>query len=316
MGYIFGPVPSRRLGLSLGVDLVPKKTCSFDCIYCQVGRTTRLTATPTDLHPVDRVLAELRERLKEVTPDAVTLSGSGEPTLHKGIGRVIASVKEMTDTPVVLLTNGSLLSREEVRARVKDADRVAPTLCSVHEATFRRIHRPHRSLRSMEVIDGLKRFRSEYAGRLTLEVFLLKGINDTPEELEGLRRCITEISPDSVQLNTVARPPSERTALPLDSQRLEEIREFLGERVEVIADYRGRRRSRRRKTLDETVREMVGRRPVRLKDIAETLGIGLEETQRVVEGLELAGSVKTETHQGETYYLSGSKEGRPGDSPG
>ncbi len=311
MGYVFGPVPSRRLGLSLGVDLMPKKTCTYNCIYCQVGKTTCLTATPAAFHPVERILAELRERLKDVSPDAVTMSGSGEPTLHTGIGRIISSVKEMTDAPVVVLTNGSLLGREEVRARVREADRVAPTLCSVQESTSRRIHRPHRSIHVRDLIDGLTRFRTEYTGELTMEVVLLKGINDTQEELEGIRGALADISPDRVQLNTVVRPPADAAAVALDRERLEEIRGFLGERVEIIAGYGGRQRSQRHGTLEQTIREMAGRRPVRLPDIADSLGIGLEEAGNIVAGLEQAGGLKAQAHHGETYYLPG-----PGDDPG
>jgi wyosine [tRNA(Phe)-imidazoG37] synthetase (radical SAM superfamily) len=302
MSYVFGPVPSRRLGRSLGVDLVPLKTCSYDCIYCQVGRTTTRTAVPAGFNPVEEVLRELEERLRTTSPDVVTFSGSGEPTLHTGIGRVIERVKALTDTRVAVLTNGSLLFRPEVRERLVSADLVMPTLCTVFEKAFRSIHRPQEDLRLSEILEGMERFREVFPGELALEVLLLRGINDTEEELRGLSEAIGRIAPDRIQLNTVVRPPSSSGAVALDRDRLEEIRGFLGEKAEIIADLRPSKGEADRADLMRAIREMAERRPIRVRDAADSLSIPMKEAGAIVQGLVNRGDLRPRVHEGETYF--------------
>ena len=302
MGYVFGPVPSRRLGRSLGVDLVPLKTCSYDCIYCQVGRTTNKTAVPAGFNPVGEVLRDLEERLRTTSPDVVTFSGSGEPTLHSEIHRVIERVKELTDTRVAVLTNGSLLFRPEVRERLLAADLVMPTLCTTSEETFQRIHRPHGDLHLDAVMEGMERFREMFAGELAVEVLLMKGINDTEEEIQGLIEAFDRIAPDRIQLNTVVRPPSSSEAVPLDRTRLEEIRGFMGERAEIIADPRLGKGEADRADLFRSVREMAERRPIRVRDAADSLSIPMKEAGAIVQALVNQGALHSREHEGETYF--------------
>ncbi|MCF8062106.1 MAG: radical SAM protein [Deltaproteobacteria bacterium] len=302
MGYVFGPVPSRRLGRSLGVDLVPLKTCSYDCIYCQVGKTTDKTAVPARFNPVEEVLKELEERLRTTDPDVVTFSGSGEPTLHSEIHRVIGRVKELTGTRVAVLTNGSLLWRPEVRERLLAADLVMPTLCTVFEETFQRIHRPQEDLRLETIVDGLKRFREMFQGELSVEVLLLKGINDTEEEIQGLVEAFARIAPDRIQLNTVVRPPSSSEAVPLDRMRLEEIRGLMGEKAEIIADPRVGNGEADRTDLFRAVRGMAERRPIRVRDAADSLSIPMKEAGAIVQALVSEGVLRSREHEGETYF--------------
>ncbi len=302
MGTVFGPVPSRRLGRSLGVDLVPLKTCSYDCIYCQAGRTTHKTAVPAEFHPTGPVLDELETRLRTTAPDVVTFSGSGEPTLHTGIHRVIRRVKELTDIRVAVLTNGSLLWRPEVRKRLLSADLVMPTLCTVFEETFQRIHRPHEDLRPEVVVDGLKRFRREFQGELAVEVLLLHGINDLDSEIEALSRTLQSIKPDRIQLNTVVRPPSSSEAVPLDRKRLEEIRGFMGEKAEIVAGARLARGKADRADQPRAVRGMAERRPIRVRDVADSLSIPLKEAAAIVQGLVDQGELRSLEHERETYF--------------
>ena len=212
MSFVFGPVPSRRLGLSLGIDLIPAKTCSYDCLYCQVGRTTEKIVTPEAFVPVQIVMAELKKRLEKVRPDTITLSGSGEPTLYAPMANLISSIREATDIRIAILTNGSLFWKEEVRAGVLDAHVIAPTLSTVFEETYRAIHRPHEDIQLGMIIEGLKKLRSEFKGLIFLEVVLLNGFNDSDREIEGLKRVIEGIAPDKVQLNTVVRPPADSRA--------------------------------------------------------------------------------------------------------
>lgn len=304
MAYVFGPVPSRRLGLSLGVDLIPPKTCSYDCLYCQVGRTTCLTAEPGDFVPLQEVLTELKESFRSIRPDVVTFSGSGEPTLHSGIGEAIAFVKKESDLKVAVLTNGSLLWREEVRERVLEADVVMPTLSTVHEETYRKIHRPHPDLHLPTVIEGLRSFRRMYRGEFHVEVMLLSGLNDSEEELAGLKKALSDLAPDKIQLNTVVRPPADPGALSLDKEKMEKVKNFFGSSAEVVAFIPPRHRDQKYASLSAAVVEMARRRPVRTLDMAQVLGIPIDEVEKLVKGLRVKGHLRSQAHLGETYYVS------------
>lgn len=303
MSYVFGPVPSRRLGLSLGVDLVTPKTCTYDCLYCQVGRTTRKILEPGALVPMEDVQGELKRSLEGITPDIITFSGSGEPTLNSEIHLAIDFVKSFTETKIAVLTNGSLLWREEVRKKILKADIIMPTLSSAFERTYRAIHAPHRDLHLNTVIEGLRLLRRDYKGNLHLEIVLLKGYNDSDEEIEALREVIGGIGPDKIQLNTVVRPPADSRALSLDRQRLEEIKIFLGVKAEVIADIPPKQRRQSYDSRADAVLEMAKRRPIRELDVAGVLDISPEEAGRIIKGLTVKGVLRREEHRGEFYYI-------------
>ncbi|MFP4085759.1 MAG: radical SAM protein [Desulfobacteraceae bacterium] len=304
MSYVFGPVPSRRLGLSLGVDLIPAKTCTFDCLYCQVGRTTDKTVTRRPFVPADQVIEEVRQKLKVCTPDAITLAGSGEPTLHSEIERIIEGIQEFSDTRVVVLTNGSLFSEEPVRRAVLKADLIMPTLTSAHEATFNRIHRPHEAIRHQAVVEGLLALRREYAGRIFLETVFLAGINDTPQEVEDLKELIAGLQPERIQLNTVVRPPADPHAKSLDRMRLEEIKLYFGTSAQIVADIPLKDVEKRTDSLARNFLEMVRRRPLRQQDAANSLGLSVEDVEDLVKGLLIKGFVRQQEHSGEIFYLS------------
>lgn len=303
MIHVFGPVPSRRLGLSLGVDLLPVKTCSYDCLYCQVGRTTAMTIEPGEFCDLSRVLEELGQTLDRVTPDVITLSGSGEPTLHLHIDQVIDFVKTRTDRKIAVLTNGSLLWREEVRAKISGAHVILPTLATVFEGTFRRIHRPHPDLRLPLILRGIKDLRQSFKGGLFLEVMLLAGLNDSEAELDGLRKIIQEISPDRVQLNTVARPPADGKALPLDRQRLEEIKSFFGDPAEIIVGTHSKKTGGKGDPSAAVIVEMAKRRPVRVQDVALAVNQPVRAVQALIKGLVIKGALSEQQHGGEIYYI-------------
>ena len=220
MSHLFGPVPSRRLGRSLGVDLVPRKTCPYDCIYCEVGPTTRQTITRLD-YQADEIMAELTAYLHQGPPplDYITLAGSGEPTLNLGLGRIIRHLKALTGTPVAVLTNGALLYLPEVRDELQAADLVLPSLDAAREESFRAINRPLPDYPLSRLIEGLEAFRREYAGQIWLEILLLQGLNDSEADLEALRRALRILAPDKVQLNTAVRPGVEDYARALNSGR-------------------------------------------------------------------------------------------------
>lgn len=304
MSYIFGPVPSRRLGLSLGVDLIPPKTCTYDCLYCEVGRTTCHTIATSPLVTLSEISQDLENALTKNMPDTITLAGSGEPTLNSEIGRIISFIRKRTDVRIALLTNGSLFWQEEVIKRITDADVVLPTLSTVFEDTYRTIHRPCHGLDASMIIKGLKDLRRHYSGLILLEVILLSGINDTEQELEGLRRAINEISPDRVQLNTVIRPPSDQRAKPVEAARMEKIRDFLGNRAEIIGYMPLKKRSIEHDSARLSIIEMAKRRPVRLTDIAEALNKTQEETELLIRGMLIKGDICERKHGEELFYTA------------
>ena len=308
MSYVFGPVPSRRLGFSLGIDLIPAKTCTFDCLYCQVGKTTHRTVERKPFAPVRDVVAEIQQNLIQNVPDAITLAGSGEPTLHTEIDQIITLIKDITDIRVALLTNGSLFWVEEVRRGVLGADIIMPTLSSAFEATFRKIHRPQPPLELKTIVEGLKLLRKEFNGALFLEVVLLAGINDTEKELEGLKDLIARIAPDKIQLNTVVRPPADRRAMSLDRKRLKEIKEFFGSNAEIVADVSVKRGLGKEDSKTRSLLDMVRRRPLRPVDIANSMALPLDDAEALVKGLLIKGHLRKQEHSGNTYYLSNEKD--------
>ena len=302
MTHVFGPVPSRRLGLSLGVDVIPPKTCSYDCLYCQIGKTTCKAIEPAVYVPVEAVIAELDETLAKVTPDYVTFSGSGEPTLHAELGRLIAYVKEKTRARVAVLTNGSLLYRPEVREGLLRADVVMPTLSTVREEVFRAIHQPHENLSLTGIIEGLRSLRRSYRGQLFLEVMLLAGFNEGQEDIEALRQVIMGIAPDRIQLNTVVRPPANATAIPLDIEKLEDIKKVFGECAEIIGAAPIKEKQHVQGPLWAAVLEMARRRPVTVEDVAGAMDAPLHEVERAVNALVSKGDLRRQTHVGKDYY--------------
>jgi wyosine [tRNA(Phe)-imidazoG37] synthetase (radical SAM superfamily) len=249
------------------------------------------------------VLEELGKKLEVCNPDAITFSGSGEPTLSSDIDRVISFVKERTDTKTVILTNGSLLWQEGVRQRISRADIIMPTLTTVFEETFQLIHEPHTDLDLNTILEGLKSLRRSYRGDLFLEVVLLAGLNDSEKELNGLRRMIDQISPDKIQLNTVVRPPSDPRAISLDTKRLEDIKNLFGEKAEIIAQTPLKHPEGEENTVNTTILEMAKRRPIRARDVANVCGIPLEEAESLIKGLVVKGALRKQEHEGKIYYM-------------
>jgi len=301
VGYIFGPVPSRRLGRSLGVDLVPFKTCTYDCIYCQLGRTTRKTTERQEWVPLDDVLAELKDKLA-LRPDYITLSGSGEPTLYSRLDELIDRIRTMTEVPIAVLTNGSLLWQDEVRRQLMDAHLVIPSLDAGHSGTFQTVNRPHRSISFKQMLDGLITFRQQYRGKYWLEVFLLDGKTATDREARMIAEAARRIKPDCVQLNTATRPTAEESALMVDRQRMADLATLFDPPAEVIADYRGVHAQSDFKVGRQNVLEMIQRRPCSLEDIADGLGMHRNEVIKYVEELETSGLLKKRRSDNTLFY--------------
>ncbi len=302
--YIFGPIPSRRLGLSLGVDLVPFKTCCFDCVYCQIGRTTDKTVERREYVPVDEVIAEIKRRCDEgLEADYITMSGSGEPTLNSGIGRVIAAVKEITRIPVAVITNGGLLSDPQVRRDLLGADLVVPSLDGGNGGAIERVDRPDPSINFDRLVEGLVKFREEFSGQMWLEVFIVEGLNDDDDDLRMLVEQVELISPDCIQMNTVVRPAAESYARRVGDERMREIAAMFGEKAEIILPFERDSQPGAVIKGEAAVLEMISRRPCSLRDISSGLGMHENEVVKYASSLKSAGKV-VERRQGETVFYS------------
>jgi len=304
MKKIFGPVPSRRLGLSLGVDVLPYKTCSFDCVYCECGATTDLTCERRAFYPVAEILEELEERLLQMkdTPDVITLSGSGEPTLYAPLDELITRAKELSGLPVAVITNSSLLFMPEVRRELMGADVVLPSLDAALEASYLRINRPHPQCTLERTIEGLERFLADYGGRVLFEILVIEGYNAEERDLKALKREVERMRVDSIQLNTAIRPGTEPGIEPLDGETLDAIRSFFGPRCEVIASAETSRRRHEEGALEDTVLALLERRPCTALDVHRSTGIPLAKITALLEGMAKTGLIVKETHGNELFY--------------
>ena len=304
--YLFGPVPSRRLGMSLGVDLVPKKVCSLDCVYCEVGKTTKLTTDRKEYSKADKVKKELSDYFNtNPDPDYITFSGYGEPTLNVGIGEILKFIKQnRPGIPVAVLTNGTMLSDKKVREELKDADVVLPSLDSATEDGFKKINRPQADISLDSYIKGLIDFRKEFKGRICLEIFILPGYNDSEEELTALKKAILKINPDSVQLNTLDRPgmlPDLRAAT---RDELLSIKDFWNlDKVEIIAAAQERKKIQSyREDTETAILETISRRPCTVDDLAKILGMHLNEVNKYLDVLEAGGKIETSRQERGVFY--------------
>jgi wyosine [tRNA(Phe)-imidazoG37] synthetase (radical SAM superfamily) len=304
--YIFGPVPSRRLGRSLGVDLIPYKTCTFDCIYCDVGRTTHKTISRQLFVSSEEIQRELELTLSILNkkPDYITLSGSGEPTLNNNIGEIIRKIKEVTSIPIAVLTNGSLLSMDEVRKDLQEADIVLPSLDAITPALFEYINRPYPSLKIEEIISGLIQFRKQYRGQIWLEILFCRGVNDGKEEIKKLKEVIEKIQPDKVQLNTSVRPPAEDFAFPLTFKQLEAIGKRFGNIAEVVSEFMGPMGDHFDSDKDAEIIQLIKRRPCTTEDISKALGLRIDEVVKYLDHLTKTGAIRYRMYEHRCYYGS------------
>lgn len=308
--HVFGPVPSRRFGRSLGVDLTPLKTCSFNCLFCQLGPTPRTTLERREYVPVPLVKDEiLRWRDAGGTADYATLSGSGEPTLHSGFGEVLRFLKAELPCPAVLLTNGSLLYLPEVRAAAAAADVAKLSLSAWDDDSFRQVNRPHPDLDFHRSVAGMREFRRAFSGRIWLEVFLIAGLNDAPEDVARIAALAAAIGPDKIHLNTAVRPPAESNVRPVRPERLAQLAEFFRPRAEVIADFTARPGSGIAVN-ESAILEMLRRRPCTAQQIADVFGMHLNEVAKYTGHLLRHGRIQSLPRGGEIYY----EASRAGDS--
>ncbi len=305
--HIFGPVPSRRLGMSLGVDMVPKKVCSMNCVYCEVGPTTLLTSERKPYVPAGEILKELKDYFrKQKNPDFITFSGYGEPTLNSDIGKIVDFLKkEKPDVPIAVLTNGTLLYDKEVRDAIMKADIILPSLDSATEEGFRKINHPAKTIGLQKYIEGLVAFRKEFTGKIWLEVFILPGYNDSKTELDALKKELIRINPDRIQLNALDRPGTVPGLRSATHQELQSIIDYWGlSSVEIIAAAVERTRmASYRKDVENVIMETINRRPCTLDDLSNILGLHVNELNKYLDALEASGRVHTERQDRGLFYM-------------
>ncbi len=301
--HIYGPVPSRRLGFSLGIDIIPFKTCSLNCIYCQIGPTTKKIIHRKEYLSSSGILSQIKKKLSSGQRiDYITFSGSGEPTLNKILEKLIREIRKITSIPVAVLTNSTLLSQKSTRNALMHADLVVPSLDAATQEIFVKVNRPHSSLKLEEIIKGLWKFRQEFKGSIWLEIMLVKSVNDSPSHIRKLKKAIAEIKPDKVQLNTVIRPPAEKNARPLSLRELEKINKVFGKNCEIIAEFSREAQKSTPENLEGAILSLIQRRPVTLADISNSLGKHKNEIIKYLNFLLVEGKIKSVIHKGLKYF--------------
>lgn len=311
MAILFGPVPSRRLGRSLGVDMVPYKTCSFNCVYCELGETTDHTIQRQSFLDIDLICRELKERLPQLQGkvDYITLAGSGEPTLNADLKDVVAAIKNLTSVPIAILTNSSLLPDPEVREELQQVDLIVPSLDAVTQEIFEQINQPVKGIKAQEIVQGLIDLRKEFQGQIWLEILFCAGINDSDAELNLLHETVAAIRPDRIQINTVFRPPAIEGTLPCSPEKLQQISTMLSSVAEVVGQpHLDKVAVSQSRSFKKRILELLRRRPCTLSDIVRATGISHIELVKLLDSLTQAGFLHIRTHEGQPYYQYRSEE--------
>jgi len=308
MKYVFGPVPSRRLGQSLGIDPVPLKTCNWNCVYCQLGRSIPVTNEIREYHPREEIIAEVKQALlshKVGEINWVTMVGSGETTLHASIGWLIRQVKSLTDMPLAVITNGSLLYLPEIRRALSTADAVLPSLDAGNVKLYRKINRPHPEISFKRLVEGLVALRKEYPGKLWVEVMLVKGLNDTDAALIEIAALLKNILPDEVHILQPTRSPAETWVQPADEEGLLRARVIFGDIARVIHPASGSFDLGGAESLVEAVLGIITRHPMREDELIESLkGFSTEEVSATLTALEECGKAQVVERFGSRFWAA------------
>lgn len=301
--YLFGPVPSRRLGRSLGIDLVQFKTCTMNCVFCQLGDTTYESLERCEYVPTADVLAELT-RWKEADgqADHMTLAGSGEPTLHTGFGEVLRWIKDHTGIPSVLLTNASLLHLPEVRTDACHADMVKVTLSAWDEASFQKIHRPAPGATFKQMVAGERAFRQEFSGELWMEVFIIDGVNSDAASVQSIAAIAESINPDKIHLNTAVRPPADSGVCAATPEQLAELATILGPKAEITASFKSDQ-AVASAVSEEALRGLIQRHPATAEQLAHDFSLPLETIVEPLMNMVDSGTLCVEARDGERYFF-------------
>lgn len=300
--HLFGPLMSRRFGRSLGIDLCPMKTCSYDCIFCQLGRTKEKTIKREEFFPLEAICNEIAHWLQtDGHAEYITLAGSGEPTLYSRFGELIDFIHSKTDIPVLLLSNGSLFWQREVREAASKVDVVKLSMSVWNQDLFEKINRPFQKVTFERMIDGEIKFRTEFKGKLILEVFLLAGINAITTDVRRIAKFTNQIRPETIHLNTVTRPPAESFACSVDKEKIERFSVIFTPSAEIPAEVSGS--ALLNKNIDEEkIFDLIRRRPVTLKQLADTFGAHPNEIAKITGKFLRASKIIIGNEHGENYF--------------
>ena len=322
MNFLFGPVNSRRLGRSLGIDLFSEKICNLNCVYCEVGPTTTLVNRRSVYTPTSEILEEIStfcgDPRQLATVDVLTITAKGEPTLHRDFENILHHIKSLTDKPVAVLTNGTTLMDDTVREALQLADIVVPSLDAARAESFRKVDRPAPGLDLKSIIAGLHRFSHQYAGRLWLEILLVCDVNDATADIDALVTVLSTLRLDRIQLNTVVRPPADSSARPVPEARLAGIAQIFGAAlavpIDLLAPLAGSDDDMRAPaappaansspaSLRQAIIQMVSRRPCTAADIDRVFELGgAEKVEQLLASLVRSGTLRILTHAEGRFY--------------
>jgi len=300
--HVYGPVPSRRLGSSLGVDIIPRKTCSYSCVYCQLGRTIRRQVNPQSFYPKESILKEIEINLGQSYPGYLTFVGDGEPTLSSDLGWIIKQCKRRWPTvPVAVITNGSLLFKPEIQESLVNADVVIPSLDAASEEVFRKVNRPHRKIEFIKVVDGLVAFRKRFSGQVRLEVMLVENVNDDEAHVRELKDIVDKINPDKVDISIPTRPPAEKWVNPPSLEKIMFAQKLLKGTGAMTTVEHGDFGLANFKSVLEAVQQLSSRHPLRQGQAEEIERSFLKhgEIDKLVE----SGRLRREEYRGELFIL-------------
>jgi len=313
---VFGPVPSRRLGRSLGINNIPPpKRCSYSCIYCQLGRTKILTTERRQFYDTRVLKRALSERLTEINEDDIdyiTFVPDGEPTLDESLGEHVKVIRESLDKPIAILTNSSLISIEGVRRDLMKFDLVSIKLDAVSEEVWRKINRPHPSLNLSDILDGMRIFRREFPGKLISETMLIDGVNSERSEIKQIADELSKIDPDKAYLAIPTRPPAENWVKPVNEEKLVESYEVFSEslgrdRVELLIGYEGMEFKIGRDPVKDLL-SIATIHPIRLDYIYQILSKLIHNPNELIERLVNSGEMRIVKYRGKTFLIRRRRE--------
>lgn len=311
--HLFGPILSRRLGMSLGVDLVPAKVCNLDCVYCECGRTTDKTVIKDIYIDPDVIIAELDDLLGDNPPhiDIITFTGSGEPTLNRGLGKIVSFMKEQyPQYNLGILTNSGFLNDPDIRRELYRFDYVLPSIDAMFEESFIKVNNPAKEHKCEDFVEGLRTFAKEYEGILWVELFILPGVNDTEKELTAFKEFFEDIKPTRLQINSMDRPGTCSWVEAPPMERLREIEEFFKPLpVEIISRKAKEVNFAEFTQLDRKhILDTLFRRPLTVEDLAVTYGTSINELDAVMEELIGEGRIERNRTSGRVFYRVTDKE--------
>ena len=307
MHYFYGPVYSRRLGFSLGVDLLPAKICSYGCVYCQLGKTGRTTTKRFVCVDLKKFKQQLKNLL--IVPpriDYITISGSGEPTLHKNLDKIITAINLVTHHkyPVAVITNSSLLSNRSVRRELLNADLIIPSLDACNETMFKQIDNPDKSISFAQVLQGVIQLRREFKGEFWLEIMVVKGINDNKNAFLEFKALVEKIKPDKVHINLPQRPaPHTKRNLMPAAQKVREFKNILGKVAAVVVSRAKKRRAKPHEGFKDTILVSLKRRPQTIDDLAGALQLDYPSLKRSLTDLTKTKQIKAVQKNNKTHFV-------------